>query len=296
MTDAEDNKLVKFEPRLKLATSARTSRPGELLIVDAHGREVQKGGLIARQMAIGAVIGGLGVPFVLAGLPALGLAVIGAGLVGLNLFHRAQIPYLQAQSRVTAGDLAGAEAILARLDTPARGVRARQRAWIEGWIAFARGRDREAIRLFEGALALFGRRSVHRSILEIELVNLYVRTGDVARARALRARVAPPRPAGDLVTLTFAGADMMLALAEGRERELAEDDLQRWTRLALEINHTSLTLALLARVFAARGDDELADHLAREARDRFCWCPLECMPALARWVDERIARAPASTE
>jgi hypothetical protein len=288
--DSADNKLVKVEAGLSLATSARTARPGELLVLDRHGREVQRGGLILRQMALGAVLGGLGVPFILLDLPLLGLGVFAAGVAGLIVVNRARMPYWQAQSRVTAGDLAGAEAILARLDTPARGVAARQRVWIEGWIAYARGQDREAIRLFERGLSLSGR-GVYRVILEIELVNLYARTGEVERARALRARIAPPRPEGDLITITLASADLMLALAGGRERELAEDDLQRWTRLALEINHTSLTLALLARVLAARGDDELADHLAREARDRFCWCPLECMPELARWVDARIARA-----
>jgi hypothetical protein len=292
--DAEDNKLVRAEPGVSLATSARTARPGQLLVLDGHGREVQRGGLLLRQMVLGLVLGSLGAPFVLLDLPLLGFGVVAVGIAGLILVNRARMPYWQAQARVTAGDLAGAEAILARLDTPARGVAARQRVWIEGWIAYARGQDREAIRLFERGLSLSGR-GVYRVILEIELVNLYVRTGDVARARALRARISPPRPEGDLITITLASADMMLALAEGRERELAEDDLQRWTRLALEINHTSVTLAVLARVFAARGDDDLADHLAREARDRFCWCPLECMPALAKWVDARIARAPALT-
>lgn len=289
----EADELVPANLDVQIAKSARAARPGELVVLDSQGQEVSKRGVILRQVAL---LGALGWPFMLFDLPALGLGAVAGGLVGLLLVHRAQRPYLQAQSRLVAGDLAGAEAILARLATPARGARARHRVWIEGWIAYARGQDRHAIQIFERGLPQFGRRDSRRMFLEIVLVELYVRTGDVAEARVLRDRIAPPGPGADLLALSFAGADLVLAIAEGRERALAEDELQRWTRLALELNQSNLTLAALARVLAARGDDELADHLAREARDRFSWCPLECMPELARWIDERIARAPAGRE
>ncbi|WAS94228.1 hypothetical protein [Nannocystis punicea] len=290
----EPNEQVPASPDLRLAASARTARPGELVAVDSRGREVSRFSLHLRPVWLGAILGILSAPFMLLDLAELGFGMTAAGVVGLVLAHRAQRPYLQAQSRLVAGDLAGAEAILARLATPARGPRARHRLYIEGYLAYARGHDREAIQIFERGLPQFKRRDFRRTSIEAALVELYVRTGEIAEARRLRDRITPPGPGADMIALSLAGADLVLASAEGRERELPEDDLQRWTRLALELNHSSLTLAALARVFAARGDDELADHLAREARDRFSWCPLECTPALARWIDERIARAPAA--
>jgi hypothetical protein len=290
----EPNELVPASPDVRVAASARTARPGELVAVDSHGREVSRRSMHLRPIWLGMLLGSLSAPFMLLDLPALGFGLVTAGLFGLLLVRRAQRPYLQAQSRLVAGDLAGAEAILARLAAPARGARARLRVYIEGYIAYARGQDREAIRIFERGLPQFRQGDFRRTAIEAALVELYVRTGEVVQARRSRGRITPPGPGADMIELSVAGADLVLAIAEGRERELPEDDLQRWTRLALELNHSSLTLAALARVFAARGDDELADHLAREARDRFSWCPLECTPALARWIDERIARAPTA--
>lgn len=284
------SELALADKGLRIAESARTVRPGELLVIDAHGREVTKRARTVNQVKLGLVAGlVLGVPLTVLGLTGLSAGFAAGGIVGVALWivRRTTYPYVQAQSRLSAGDLPGAEAILATLRTPVRGPRAQLRAWTEGFIAYARGQDAQAIRIFERALTLFKPHNIHRLVVQIALVELHARGGNVAHAKALRGGITPPQPISDLIEVSLAGADLAIALVDHTEHQLDEDRIDRWVRLALEINNTSLTLAALARVVAARGDNDLADHLSREARDRFCWCPLECWPDLARWVDER---------
>ena len=280
---------------LRIAASARSVRPGELIVIDARGREVTRRGRSLNHMKLGVVAGlVLAVPLALLGITGLSAGFLAGGIIGVALVvvRRTTYAYVQAQSRLSAGDLAGAEAILAKLTTPARGGRAQLRTWTEGWIAYARGQDPQAIQIFERGLTLFKPKNIHRLVLQIALVELYARGGNVAHAKALRGGIKAPEPISDLLDVSLAGADLAIALADHTEHLFEEDTLDRWVRLALEINNTSITLAALARVIAARGDDDLADHLAREARDRFCWCPLECWPDLARWVDERLEKLP----
>lgn len=282
--------VVHDEKGLRIAESARMVRPGELLIIDSKGREVSKRARTVNQVKLGLIAGFvMGVPLTLLGITGLPAGFLAGGIIGTALWvvRRTTRPYVQAQSRLSAGDLAGAEALLANLKTPVRGPRAQLRAWTEGFIAYARGEDAQAIRIFERALTLFKPKNIHRLVVQIALVELHARGGAVGHAKALRGGLTPPQPVSDLVEVSLAGADLAIAIADHSEHQLEEDRIDRWIRLALEINNTSLTLAALARVVAARGDNDLADHLAREARDRFCWCPLECWPELARWVDER---------
>jgi len=280
---------------LRIAESARSVRPGELLVIDARGQEVTRRGRMVAHAKLGVFAGlVLALPLALLGIGGLTAALVAGGIIGIVMTatRRSMHPYVQAQSRLSAGDLAGAEAILAKLSTPKQGALAQMRAWSEGWLAYARGQDAQAIQIFERGLTLFKPTNIHRLVLQIALVELYARGGNVAHAKALRGGLVPPEPVSELVELSLAGADLAIAIGEHTEDRLDEDRLDRWVRLALEINNTSITLALLARVFATRGDDDLADHLAREARDRFCWCPLESWPELARWIDERLARLP----
>lgn len=115
-------------------------------------------------------------------------------------------------------------------------------------------------------LPLLRRLGFRREAVQIIRVELYARIGEVVRARAIRGELTAPR--SDLIEISLGSS------------EFADATIDRWVRLALELNNTTLTVALLARVIAARGDHELADHLAREARDRVFWCPLRASPAL----------------
>jgi len=280
---------------LRIAESARSVRPGELIVIDARGQEMTRRGRMVAHAKLGVLAGlVLALPLALLGVTGLTAGLLAGGIIGVAMtaIRRSMHPYVLAQSRLSAGDLAGAEAILAKLSTPKRGALAQMRAWSEGWLAYARGQDAQAIQIFERGLTLFKPTNIHRLVLQIALVELAARGGNLAHAKTLRDGIKPPEPVSELVELALAGADLAIAVGEHTEDRLDEDRLDRWVRLALEINNTSLTLALLARVFAARGDNDLADHLARESRDRFCWCPLECWPDLARWVDERLARLP----
>jgi hypothetical protein len=280
---------------LRIAESARSVRPGELLVIDSRGQEVGKRRRSIQQMKLGVVAGFvLAIPLALLGVTGLPAGLIAGGLIagGLSIARRQASPYIHAQSRLSAGDLAGAEAILATVPRAKRGLRAQMRMWSEGWIAYARGKDADAIQIFERGLALLPAKDIRRTVLQIALVELCARSGSLARAQSLRGAIVPPEPVSDLVEISLAGADLAIAIADHTEHRFEEDQIDRWVRLALEINNTSLTIGSLARVVAARGDDDLADHLAREARDRFCWCPLECWPDLARWVDDRIAKLP----
>lgn len=281
---------------LRIAESARSVRPGELLVIDSRGKEVTRRGRSLNHMKLGVVAGAvMAVPLALLGITGLSAGLLAGGIIGavLVVIRRATFPYVQAQSRLSAGDLPGAEAILARLSTPKRGQRAQLRAWTEGFIAYARAQDARAIEIFEKSLTLFRPNNIHRLVLQIALVELHARSGNLAHAKAMRGGIVPPEPVSELVEVSLAGADLAIAIMDHTEALLDEDKLDRWVRLALEINNTSITLAALARVIAARGDHDLADHLAREARDRFCWCPLESWPDLARWIDERLAKLPA---
>jgi hypothetical protein len=281
---------------LRIAESARSVRPGELLVIDARGREVGKRSRSLQQMKLGVIAGlVLAIPLAIIGITGLPAGLLAGGLIasGLSISRRLTWPYVQAQSRLSAGDLAGAEAILVKLTTPKHGLRAQMRMWSEGWIAYARGQDAEAIQIFERGMALLPDKDIRRIVLQIALVELCARSGQLARAQSVRGAIVPPQPISDLIEVSLAGADLAIAIVDHTEHRFEEDQLDRWIRLALEINNTSLTLALLARVVAARGDHDLADHLAREARDRFCWCPLACWPDLARWIDERLAKLPA---
>ncbi len=281
---------------LRIAESARSVRPGELLVIDSRGKEVTRRGRSLNHMKLGVVAGAvMAVPLALLGITGLSAGLLAGGLIGavLVIIRRVTFPYVQAQSRLSAGDLAGAEAILARLSTPKRGQRAQLRAWTEGFIAYARAQDARAIEIFEKSLTLFRPNNIHRLVLQIALVELHARSGNLSHAKAMRGGIVPPEPISELVEVSLAGADLAIAIMDHTEALLDEDKLDRWVRLALEINNTSITIAALARVVAARGDNDLADHLAREARDRFCWCPLESWPDLARWIDERLAKLPA---
>lgn len=293
MTRSTELATIPKQPAL--AESERTIGPGELLVIDGNGRVLTR--KLRRVLAIKqGVLAGLILALPLAAIGFTGIvgglvggAAVGTALVGLRWSFR---PFVLAQSRLTAGDLDGAEALLARAPKVKRGIRAQMRATISAWIAYGRGRDEEAIAQFERALVVTGKNTIHYMLAQVGLADTLARSGQLERAKELRAQLKVPSPTSDLVEISVAGLDLTIAIAGHTERELDEDTLQNWTRVALELNNTSIVLAALAYVVAARGDGDLADHLAREARDRFCWCPLESWPLLQHWIDDRIAALP----
>ena len=275
------------------AESSRKARPGQIVVVDGKGREIAPrrllwtnlktaGPLVVGSAALSALLGG-GVA---------GALAAGAGvLVWVGFLMSRLQPYYAAHARLLRGDLDGAEAEIHALRPPGRGVRAAHAASTLGWVAFARGDTTRAAALFERVLALAGRNAVLRLQAQIGLADVLARTGDLGRARAIRDSIVLPPSSSPIFVVSRDGLELAFALVEHTESAVDEELLDRCERLALELEHTASILAKLARVRAARGDDALADHLAREARERFSWCPMSYWTEVDAWLTDRLARA-----
>jgi hypothetical protein len=286
-----DHELAPRSRGLRFAESEKTVQPGELMIIDAKGRVLAKRERQAIGRKWGLVIGGaIGIAIVASGgallVPALLSYLVALG--GFALWrHRAIVPFARAQSRLLEGDLDGAEALLARAPRPSRGMGARLRAQVEGWLAYGRGRNDVAIARFTRAMELTPPRKIFYLTYQVGLADALARSGDTARAKQVRGEMTVPSQPSPLVEVSLAGVDLAIAFVERSATSFDDELLHRWVRLALEINNTQTTIALLAWVFATRGDADMADHLVREAVDRFSWCPLDSWPALHEWLAAR---------
>jgi hypothetical protein len=197
----------------------------------------------------------------------------------------------RAQSLLAAGDIAGAEAILARVSRSRSGQRAALHARLEGYIADAKGDRSGAIDGYQRALKLHPSGS-NGVISKIMLVESLARDGQLERAIALRHRVEIDRDAAKVVGLMLAEADLVLAIAGQKAQTLNEEEVHAWVRDALAHNHTKNLLILLARALAERGDDELSNHCLLESNERFSWCRFEqTWPAMHAWVTARASSA-----
>jgi len=274
-----------------VAESSRKARPGEIVMVDAGGRELGKLGTRRLERTVAAMFATVGAIIGLALYGPLGAVVGGvAGLIAIRSGKRSVQPYLAAHSQLLRGDLDGAEAAIHALSPPTRGPRAILAASTLGWVAFGRGDLPRAEQLFERVIELSGRNHVLRLQVQSGLADVVARRGDLGRARAVRDAMVVPEGSSPIFEISRLALDLTFAILEHTEAALDEDVLDRCERLALELEHTSALLAKLARVRAARGDDDLADHLAREARERFAWCPMSYWPELDAWLTDRLAR------
>jgi len=261
------------------------------VIVDARGHVLTKRDRQLTVRRVGVVFGvAIGMAIVASGgaalIPALVTFPILVGSFALWR-HRVVLPIARAQSLLLEGDLDGAEAVLSRASRRARGQGVRWRASVEGWLAYGRGRNDIAIARFTQAMELASPRRVFYLFAQVGLVEALARSGDIARAKEVRSAMNVPEPPSAIVEVSIAGADLAIAFAEHSAASFDDELLHRWVRLALEVSHTRTTIALLAWVFATRGDQDMADHLVREALDRFCWCPLDSWPALHEWIEAR---------
>ena len=218
---------------------------------------------------------------------------VGLGAAGAILVWRRYrvIPFLRVHSLMLTGDIDGAESLLAAAPKPRAGIGARLRAHVEGWLAYARGRHDDAIKCFSRGMALTPSTNVQYLLFQCGLASSLARSAQLDSARQVRSTMkVPANPAAPL-ELGVIGVDLTIAFAARDAAGVDEATLDRWVRLALETNNSGGVLAILAWVVATRGDDDLADHLAREAVDRFSWCPLSSWPELDEWTRARLARA-----
>jgi hypothetical protein len=94
-------------------------------------------------------------------------------------------------------------------------------------------------------------------------------------------------PDGDYFRLARMLTDLTIAFHRGAADGLP-DDLHDWAREALEMNRFGHGLVLLSWAYGARGDQDMAAHLLREAPDRLeaSFLP-ECDPRLHAWMEEK---------
>jgi hypothetical protein len=292
-TITSDTACVTERALIRFADTEKAAKPGEIVLVDRHGQAMTK----RRRTRRSAVILGasaalwiymaftLDAATLLTGIP-VGLAASGAFLVWRR--YRV-VPFLRVHSLMLTGDIDGAESLLATAPRPRAGIGARLRAHVEGWLAYARGRYDDAITCFARGMALTPRTNVQYLMFQCGLGSSLARSGKLDDARKVRSTMKPPAKPAAPLELGVIGVDLTIAFAAKDAAGFDETTLDRWVRLALETNNSGGVLAILAWVVATRGDDDLADHLAREAVDRFSWCPLSSWPELDGWIRARLA-------
>jgi tetratricopeptide (TPR) repeat protein len=152
--------------------------------------------------------------------------------------------------------------------------------------AAALDRQREAIRLHGRS-----RSPLAISVRYAEIYSL----ANLGRTGEARDRLAErgPAPAGDYLRVMHWGAELYLALAEGRHT-LDEPELHERARVALGITSSSALLGLLAWAHHHAGDTDQAWHLLGEALDRVDMPLDRVMPRLAAWMEDHRAEAEAA--
>ncbi|MEO8706010.1 MAG: hypothetical protein ABI867_38630 [Kofleriaceae bacterium] len=235
-------------------------------------------------VAVGAALG-LGFSTTVA-LLVVGVGFAGSIVVQLIRFRR----LMGVLKKIQDGDGDGADAILARLPKYDTGMSGSLRALADGLLLAARGDPAAALPLLERAHALA--HAGIRMVGDPALVVVYAQTGDVERAKHLRATLQLPerlRRRPD-VQFMFAVVDLEIAVAAGTQHELDAATLEQWGTLALASKNSRSSLVALGQIYAARADEAAADRFARAADAQPFSYPLE--PPRAEWLALRLAAMP----
>ena len=156
-------------------------------------------------------------------------------------------------------------------------------------IATRRGDQEEALLHLRAAIRLAHsawRRSVQVEVLAYQEIRLLVALGRVGEARA-RMQARGDEPEGDYLRLLHATAELAVCFGENVPPR-DEDVLWERSRAALRISQGAVELlGLCAWAFDRRGDGDMADHLAGEARERAEAEDRAALPALWAWIDQR---------
>lgn len=149
------------------------------------------------------------------------------------------------------------------------------------------GRHEEALAHVQTVLRRHGRaQSVQARVARYSEVYLLVNVGRLDEARE-KLEALGPIPEGEYYRITHWGAELYLALAEGRHG-LDEDELHHRAKAALAITSAGPLLGLLAWAFDQQGDGEMAALLLEEARDRHPGQKLSGpMPLLEAWMEQQ---------
>jgi tetratricopeptide (TPR) repeat protein len=299
MTEQRSEALVLFGSaapvRFRLARSLKAAEVGEVMALDERGNVVdpRRSQLHGARLWLGAgAIGGLGWASVatLGGAAFLG-PVFFAACLGIMAWESRRLSELKrAIALAAAGRRDEAVTAFSLLET--RRTSPALRATIDYWIgslSWQRGELDEATRRFDAALVICQqsrRLEVLQWIVEFSRAQLLAVRGEVDKAARLRAEL-DQAPDGDYFRLARMLTDLSIAFHRKSPDQLPED-LFDWAREALEMTRFGHGLVLLAWAFSARGDQDMAAHLLREAPDRLEASFLaECDPELDRWMEER---------
>lgn len=276
----------------RVADNLAEAGPRDLVHVDRKGRVRSR----ARSRAISVAYWGVLATLVgiegylghqLMGVPGLSIAVILGGYVGW-IFTR--VGHLKGGVRSMVGsDLDAAEARFQRVAharlTP-RHLKARAWAGLAS-VSRLRGEDEKALEQIRESLRLHKRskRAMALTARHME-AQLLARLDRVPEARAVLDEIREHPAQGEYTQLSQYTTELYVAFRAGRHA-LSDDELHERATFALPITAAAPLLALLGWAFRQNGDEEMAELVLEEARDRH---PGELMsvpmPKLSRWLEE----------
>jgi hypothetical protein len=134
-------------------------------------------------------------------------------------------------------------------------------------------------------------------ICTFDRVQLLAVMGKLADARAARAEL-EEAPRGDYFAMELALTDLTIAFHAGDPTLLpGDDELYEWAKAALRTSRFGASVVLLAWAFDQRGDQDMAQHMLREAPTRLEteFLP-ETAPKLHAWLSERLDKVPTDDD
>jgi hypothetical protein len=281
----------------RVSSSLDSAKPGEVLLLDDQGRvlgpKAMRRASVVGWGVVGSVVGvGAGAIGVLVS-PIAGV-VVGLMTMGFLVWQlRHGRDFQRALALASAGRRDEAFAIVQELERRQLGNQFPPFIdYLAGKLEWQRGHAESALRLYDRALQALGRmRGRGRGmywICTFDRVQLLAVMGRVADARAARGEL-EEAPRGDYFAMELALTDLTIAFhADDPGLLPGDDELYEWAKAALRTSRFGASVVLLAWAFDKRGDDDMAEHMLREAPARLEteFLP-ETAPKLAAWLAER---------
>lgn len=295
------------EPETKLvwrvSSSLDTAKPGEVLLLDDQGRvlgpKAMRRATVVGWGVVGSVVGvGAGAIGVL--LSPFAGVIVGAMTMGFLLWQlRHGREFQRALALASAGRRDDAFAIVTELESRQLGNQFPPFIdYLAGKLEWQRGNGEAALRRYDRALGALGRmRGRGRGmywICTFDRVQLLAAMGKLDVARTARAEL-EEAPRGDYFAMELALTDLMIAFHAGEPSLLpGDDDLYEWAKAALRTSRFGASVVLLAWAFDQRGDQDMAEHMLREAPARLETEFLaETTPRLSVWLEQRLGKLPS---
>lgn len=281
----------------RLANSLESASVGEVMAIDENGQVVGPRSAklaMVKYWSLMAVLGGLGGSVVvMAGAPAVLGGMVFASALGLFAWELRRSPAIKrAVALAAAGHREQAWEAFSTLDQ--KHHPAPTRATIDYWmgnLAWQKGDLEMALARYERASHI-ARQSRHMKvtlwIVEFARAQLYAVRGEVEKAKLLRAQLSDA-PSGDYLRMARILTDLAIAFHADDAGELPDDaELYEWAKQILSMSRFGQGALLLSWAFAARGDDDMAKMMLREAPERLRGSfPAETDPKLFEWANAR---------